>query len=52
MTVSGTANGILQISAATGSDCSSALGLDGPVEPSHLGVGETARTATLVLNVV
>ena len=52
MTVSGTSDGVLQVSAATSANSSTALSLDGPVKSSHLGIRETARTTTLVLDVV
>jgi hypothetical protein len=52
VTVSGTSDGVLQVSAATSANSSAALSLDGPVKSSHLGIGETARSTTLVLDVV
>lgn len=52
MTVSGTSDGVLQISAAASANSSTTLGLDGPVKSSHLGIGVTARSTTLVLDVV
>lgn len=52
VTVSGTSDSVLQVSASAGTHSSSALSLDGPVESSHLSIGEPARTTTLVLDVV
>jgi len=52
VTVSCTSDSVLQVSAATSADSSAALRLDGPVKSSHLGIGETARSTTLVLDVV
>ena len=52
MTVSGPSDCTSKISAATSSDCSPALSLDRPVKASHLRVRVSARTATLMLDVV
>jgi hypothetical protein len=52
VTVSGTSDGILQVGATTCTDSSTALSLQRPVKSSHLSIGESARTTTLVLNVV
>ena len=52
MTVSGTSDGILQVSATTCANSSTTLGLQGPVKSSHLGIRETARTTTLMLDVI
>ena len=52
MTVSGTSDGVGQISATTSAHSSTALSLVGPVKSSHLSIGVTARTTALVLNVV
>jgi hypothetical protein len=52
VTVSGTSDSALQVSASASTNSSSALSLGGPVESSHLGIRVTARTATLVLDVV
>lgn len=42
----------LEVGAATSTSSPSALGLGGPAEDSHLGSGETAARASLVLRVV
>ena len=52
MSISGTSDGAQQIPAATSSNRSPALGLNGPVKASHLRIGVPARAAALVLDVV
>jgi hypothetical protein len=52
VTISGTSDGVGQVSATTSSHSSTALSLVGPVKSSHFSIGVTARTTTLVLDVV